>query len=220
MIRLMIKEHLVTKLKYLCKSERIDYELYTGSGTRWLSHLKIHGKFIKTTVLFETEDKNLFKQTALYYSELFNVVKDPAWANCIPEQGEGGNTVSTKMWITDGISEKYIEKALEIPEGWYKGRNANCSFKDIERQKENASKVDIDKRNLAIKQAWINKDQNGLGTRRVVKLFGENSPTKRADVRAKMKNSALLRPEQELKICPICGLARKYFGNRHLRVCK
>ena len=51
---LMVKTHIVTGLKYLCKrvttsdSKAISYK---GSGKYWKNHLKIHGKNINTEIL-------------------------------------------------------------------------------------------------------------------------------------------------------------------------
>ena len=51
-------------LKYLGKTEQ-NPETYLGSGTRWLNHIKKHkikSEDIKTTILFETNDKILLKE--------------------------------------------------------------------------------------------------------------------------------------------------------------
>jgi hypothetical protein len=61
---LLIKEHLDTGLKYLCKhvaSSFFECQKYKGSGTYWKRHLKKHGTNIKTTCLFVTEDEKEFR---------------------------------------------------------------------------------------------------------------------------------------------------------------
>jgi hypothetical protein len=103
MFYLYVKTHNKTGLKYLGKTEQ-DPFVYLGSGKRWLNHLKVHGIDISTEIIFQTEDKNLFKQTAVYYSNLFNIVESNDWANILPEEGDGGNT--SKFIDYSIISEK------------------------------------------------------------------------------------------------------------------
>ena len=87
---LYVKTH-PTGLKYLGKTVG-DPHSYKGSGTHWLRHLNKHGEEHTTEILFETDDKELFKEKALYYSNLYNVVESKEWANIVPEQGDGGDT--------------------------------------------------------------------------------------------------------------------------------
>lgn len=58
MIRLMIKTHNVTELKYLCVSTKDDYLNYPGSGVKWRNHLKHHGFNFSTVVLYESRVRN------------------------------------------------------------------------------------------------------------------------------------------------------------------
>ena len=90
-IYLYVKTHNITGLKYLGMTRK-NPETYNGSGKYWLKHIKKHGKNISTSVLFSTNDPELFKRVGLYYSEKFNVVKSNEWANLMEEQGDGGNT--------------------------------------------------------------------------------------------------------------------------------
>lgn len=87
---LYVKTH-STGLKYLGKTV-FDPFTYKGSGTHWLRHLNKHGEEHTTEILLETDDKELLKQKAIYYSELYDVVKSKQWANIVPEQGDGGDT--------------------------------------------------------------------------------------------------------------------------------
>lgn len=97
MIYLYLKTH-PTGLKYLGKTIRDPYK-YKGSGTHWLRHLKKHGEEHNTKILFETLDKELLKQKAIYYSELWNVAKSKEWANIVPEQGNGGDTSMSPAYV-------------------------------------------------------------------------------------------------------------------------
>lgn len=81
---LMIKTHMVTGLKYLCKkvttsdSKAISY---LGSGTRWNNHLKVHGKHINTEILikYNLDKIEEFSKLCIDYSNKFNVVKSSDW---------------------------------------------------------------------------------------------------------------------------------------------
>jgi hypothetical protein len=83
------KTHRDTGLKYLGFTKENPYS-YTGSGVRWISHCEKHGYNIDTEILLETPNKNKIKETGIYYSNLWNVVKSRDWANLKPETGDGG----------------------------------------------------------------------------------------------------------------------------------
>lgn len=93
MIYLYLKESPLG-LKYLGKTTRDPFK-YIGSGLYWKKHLTKHNiksKNIKTTILFETDDTKLFNQTAVYYSNLYDVVNSKEFANMTEERGQGGKT--------------------------------------------------------------------------------------------------------------------------------
>ena len=96
-------------------------------------HLKKYGENISTELIFETHDKEKFKKHALKISKKYNIVKDKGWANEIFEQGDGGDTVSYRKWITDGLVDKYILKTENIPSGWRRGRGSKCVFNDVKK---------------------------------------------------------------------------------------
>ena len=101
MIILYLKESPLG-LKYLGKCVNVDPYKYKGSGVVWRRHLKAHNitvNEIKTTILFETDDKDELKKMGLYYSTLWDVVKSPEFANLIPEHGDGGNTGGFKKGV-------------------------------------------------------------------------------------------------------------------------
>lgn len=118
---LLIKEHNITGLKYLCKHSSKDFNgclTYHGSGTYWKKHLKQHGKDIKTTCIFVTENKEEFKKVATKYSLEFDVVNSKEWANLTIEEGQGGNTIidkkihgekSKKNWNDPILGPKLME---------------------------------------------------------------------------------------------------------------
>ncbi len=116
MIYLYIKTHNITGLKYLGKTVQNPFT-YIGSGKRWLNHLKKHGEDITTEIIFQSEDKDLFKQKAIYYSNLYDIVESNDWANIRPEEGDGGDT-------SKYVDYKKIEatKKLRREMGYYKDR--------------------------------------------------------------------------------------------------
>jgi hypothetical protein len=187
----MIKTHNITGLKYLCKTEREDHRAYLGSGTYWKKHVTEHGTNISTEVIYETEDKQKFIEKARFYSNLWDIVNSKDWANLRPEEGDGGNTVSNKFWITNGVKDTYIDKDMAIPDGWRKGRSTGA-FTNSDKQKELSSRVDRKKVGEAIKKAWSEgrfiRDHSRCGKK------GELNPAKRSDVRKKigLKNSKMI----------------------------
>jgi len=93
---LLIKEHNITRLKYLCKHSASTFsecEKYRGSGTYWKLHLKVHGNDVNTTLLYSTDNKDEFQKIAKEYSIKYNVTNSKEWANLCDEEGQGGNTV-------------------------------------------------------------------------------------------------------------------------------
>ena len=174
-LKLMIKTH-ETGLRYLCFTKKKNHNEYLGSGTYWKKHLKKHGENISTELIFETHDKEKFKKHALKISKKYNIVKDKGWANEIFEQGDGGDTVSYRKWITDGLVDKYILKTENIPSGWRRGRGSKCVFNDVKKQREFSKRVDAVTRGKAIREAWSDRDNNKFGTRVNPDISGDKNP--------------------------------------------
>lgn len=125
MIVLYLKESPLG-LKYLGKCVNVDPYKYKGSGTVWRRHLKAHNitaSEIKTTVLFETEDKGELKKMGLHYSTLWNVVKSKEFANLIPEHGDGGNTGGFKKGVK--FTEEHRKKLSEARKKYRHSPEAN-----------------------------------------------------------------------------------------------
>jgi hypothetical protein len=140
--------HNKTNLKYLGFTERDDIGAkngYFGSGKDWIKHLNEHGYDISTEILLVTYDPITLKEMGIYYSKLWDIVKSKEWANLRPEQGYGGDTVSDKQWVTDGLNEKYILKTDQVPVGWKKGRSNKCVFKNNEMQSNFSNRRDTEK---------------------------------------------------------------------------
>jgi hypothetical protein len=92
MYYLCIKTHNKTNLKYLCQTKRKNPKKYLGSGTRWLRHIKKHGKDISTIILGKFKNKKELIKEGKKYSKKFNVTKSKKWANLRDEEGDGGDT--------------------------------------------------------------------------------------------------------------------------------
>jgi hypothetical protein len=185
--KLMIKTHNKTGLKYLCYTKKKNHETYTGSGKYWLQHLLDHGFDFTTELLLETNSYEEFKELAIELSLAYNVVESDKWANLRIEQGDGGDTVSDKRWITDGNKDIYILKELRLPEGWRYGRS-NCVFNDSEKQKAFNKKSDRKKAGRSMKVAWaegrVIRDNSKIGRK------GDSNVSKRPEVAEKIKTFA------------------------------
>jgi hypothetical protein len=135
MHKLLIKTHNKTGLKYLCYTQKTNHDKYKGSGTRWKHHLKLHGYDVTTILLFESELYDEFVAEARLRSKEYDVVNDSNWANLRIEEGDGGDTVSNKRWITNGVEDRYHLRNEEVPFGWKCGRS-NCVFNNSNNQKQ------------------------------------------------------------------------------------
>jgi hypothetical protein len=87
---LYVKTHKITGLKYLGQTKQQDPHKYSGSGIRWINHLKKHGYNYTTEILRECQTKDEIKEYGLYYSQLWNIVESNEWANLKLENGDGG----------------------------------------------------------------------------------------------------------------------------------
>ena len=184
--KLLLKTHNTTGMKYLCYTKKEDHISYKGSGKRWKNHIKIHGYDVKTELLLETDNYEKFRDFARKISEDFDIVNSKEWANMRIEDGEGGDTVSDKMWITNGLVDKYHIKTSPVPEGWHKGRS-KCVFNDKKYQSEFSKRSDRIKFGETMKNKWLNgeivRDHSKCGVR------GDSNPSKREEVRKKISES-------------------------------
>lgn len=71
---LYIKTHNDTGLKYLGQTQKNPFK-YKGSGKYWKRHNKTHGNNVTTQVLLATDSISELKQTGIFFSNLFNIVK-------------------------------------------------------------------------------------------------------------------------------------------------
>ena len=94
-IYLYVKQHRVTNLKYFGMTTKDDPYKYMGSGQHWLRHLKVHGRNVETTHLWEFENYDDSESFALHFSEENRIVESKEWANIRPEHGRQGRPVGS-----------------------------------------------------------------------------------------------------------------------------
>ena len=153
-----IKNH-ITDQCYIGKTEQsvqIRFKRHLsnaarGDETYLYRSIRKYGKDNFSIEILEITTKELLDSREIYYIESLK----PEFNMTIG--GEGGSTTHTRMWINDGVQNKYILKEDKIPEGFVKGRL--CKFNDPKFQstmgKRAQSKIDFTKRTTGNK--WNNK---------------------------------------------------------------
>lgn len=98
---LYIKTHNKTGLKYFGKTVQ-DPTIYEGSGRYWKMHIATHGYDVTTELLncgAPYEEEIEFKEAALEFSMINNIVESTQWANLRLETGDGGDTSMCENYI-------------------------------------------------------------------------------------------------------------------------
>jgi hypothetical protein len=159
-IYLYVKTHLKTGLKYLGKTTKSDPHLYPGSGRRWKLHLKKHGYDYDTEILKECQSEEELKFWGIYYSQLWNIVEDPQWANLTEETGSGGKTVEnfkhseeTKERIRQArlgkkLSQESKKKISDLRAGVSWGKHSEETKEKIQKAQKGKRLTDEHKANL------------------------------------------------------------------------
>lgn len=122
-----------------------------GDETYFYRSIRKYGKDNFSVQILEITTKELLDSKEIYY------IKSLKPEFNMTTGGDGGSTTHTRMWVNDGVQNKYIFKEDKIPEGFVKGRL--CKFNDPQFQsnmsKRAQSKIDFTKRNIGNK--WNNK---------------------------------------------------------------
>jgi hypothetical protein len=111
---LYIKTHKITGLKYLGHTKQNPF-FYKGSGKLWKKHIAEFGYVVTTEILLKTECMHCLRETGLFFSRIFDIVKSKDWANLIPEQGDdllSINQTGKNLYGHNGKAQKSLE-ALE-----------------------------------------------------------------------------------------------------------
>lgn len=103
-IYLYVKTHNTTGLKYLGMTRK-DPHKYSGSGKYWKQHLRKHGVNLTTDILLKTDNEIEFKETAIFFSNLWGIEESSEWANCKPEEGQGNSSETSRKLALRRIEE-------------------------------------------------------------------------------------------------------------------
>lgn len=137
---LYVKTHNQTGLKYLGQTSSSDPHKYRGSGTRWLKHIKKHGNDVTTEILVETNDKAIIREKGIEYSNIFNVVESPEWANLKIEEGDGGwgdwnNTEKAQIARSKGGQKSGGLKSTSFKKGDTRVKELSIKANNIKKEK-------------------------------------------------------------------------------------
>lgn len=109
-IRLYIKTHIVTGLKYFGKTTRADINIYRGSGTYWLKHIKKHGYHVVTELYGEYNCQETASLSAIKFSIDNNIVDSNEWANLELEDAKNGRAPKYTLEFITSVVMNYINK--------------------------------------------------------------------------------------------------------------
>lgn len=215
MIYLYLKTHNKTGLKYIGKTTKDPFK-YNGSGKYWKRHLKQHGIDITTEILFQTEDKEIFKQKALDYSKKYNIVESDEYANLIDEKGDGGFTHNNPYWSLGRKQSKEerqrrsesLKKSVlfnEARKKWYDEYIVNTT-EDERRKLFTPTKESIERNRKVLSNKMRGKTKDN-----------DERVSKMAATKKNYYNS-LSSEERKMKLGHSKG--RKWYHNDELRLCK
>jgi hypothetical protein len=108
---LYVKTHKITGLKYLGHTKQNPF-FYRGSGKLWKKHIAEFGYTVTTEILLKTECMHCLRETGLFFSRIFDIVKSKDWANLIPEQGDdlqSINQTGKNLYGYNGKAQKSLE---------------------------------------------------------------------------------------------------------------
>lgn len=120
MIYLYLKTHNISGLKYLGQTKHNPFR-YSGSGVVWKKHLMKYGADITTEILAECESQEEIRDIGMYYSDKWDIINNPEFANLQEESGQGATpnkplSEEHKRAISEGIrnSEKYRNRKFGL----------------------------------------------------------------------------------------------------------
>ena len=110
------KTHNKTGLQYLGKTKNKP-QIYTGSGIKWLRHLKKWGNDVTTEIIKVCETEKDLKYWGIFYSKKWNIVESNDWANLKMEEGDGGDMSSSVRYINSRKTKEFRKKQSDGAKG-------------------------------------------------------------------------------------------------------
>ena len=212
-IYLYVKTHNKTGLKYLGKTTATDPHKYTGSGTRWLNHLKRHGYDYNTEILKECKTEEELIQWGLYYSDLWNVVESKDWANLKEEAGQGGRQSLEVRLKMSQIKKQQFAEGKWVP--WHKGKTGIYSDETRRRISEaGKGRTHSDETKLKMSQADRSSYKRvapvSEETKKKLSQAGKRHPGNSTGYKWTDEQKAALSEKTKGRKCPTKGKKRVY----------
>lgn len=149
-----------TELSVEKRFQRHKSNASRGDDTYLYRSMRKYGIDNFSISIIEETSKHLLSEKEIYY------IKQISPELNMTTGGDGGSTTHTKMWINNGIINKYILKENNIPEGFVKGRL--CKFNDPQFQREMSKRAhnkmtpeDYKNRGKAISESKLGKSHVG-----------------------------------------------------------
>lgn len=217
-IYLYIKTHNITGLKYLGKTTKDPFK-YSGSGKHWVRHIKKHGNNVTTEIIFQTDDRQIFKEYALEYSILHNIVESTLWANLMMETGTGGSNPNAS---TPESIEKAKQTRIKNNKKWTQSEDSNkkrsVSHTGRKKSLESIQKsIDVRKKNGTFNNVSWTKESHPEYAQKVSDALSGKPKTDehKANMRFRVQDTTIL-------VCPHCGRSGDYKNMKrwHMDRCK
>ena len=179
---LLLKTHNQTGLNYLCKfSEGVKKSphKYKGSGKYWKRHIKKHGYDVETKILYQGQSEQELSACAIFWSNVYDVVKNKKFANLIPENGLDGGGVKGQ-----NLGNKYCLGMKRTKEFKQKLRIVRLGSKQTKEAKQKISIAQLGNKN------WLGKKHSEETKRKIsLTLFGKklSEEHKRKESLARLK---------------------------------
>jgi hypothetical protein len=226
--RLYIKQHSITKKKYLGKSIKLDIDSYFGSGKRWLNHINKHGKEYVITLWvsdwFTSKEKIL--ELSIFLSKSNNIVESEEWLNLKEETGTDGGilpnyalkSISEKLKGRTKETHEYIKISAEKKSKTMK--DVNSVYQKIARPKIKKWLDNLSKEERKEKLGHIVSDEQKLKLSlcRLGKTKNNCDRVKKMSNTKKQYYSNLSNNERKLKLGHSKGM--KWYHNDELKLCK
>ena len=225
MIKLYVKIHNDTGLKYFGKTTQNNVHSYQGSGIRWVNHIKKHGYNVSTEIIAEfNENDKLVETFALKFSKDNDIVNSDNWANLKPENGLDGGAHFKGMKHSKETKKKMSENHLGEKHHLFGKHHSKQTKEKIgnslngrKLSEETKEKMRVPKSD-DMKRKLSESNKGKKHTKETKNKMSESHKGKQHSEETKEK----LRVSQKIVICPYC---KKEGGERamkryHFEECK